>query len=97
MKEPEVTNIKSRLEVGEPDKPLFDNRDMCMVLSIICAAMITYLLFDKGILACNRLIPHALVVLSIMYVIAELMFWITQKVVRFCYIKAKRKADNKVD
>lgn len=90
--EPEVQNIRS----CESDKPFLDNRDMCAFMCIICAALITYLLFDKEIFRCNGLIPHALVIVSLIYVIAAVLFWIAQKIVKTCQIKAKRKATDKV-
>ena len=90
--------IKSiNLKTPKADKPFFDNRDMCGFMCVICAALITYLLFDKGILICNGLTSYMLVVWSVMLVIAHSLFGITQRLVRFCYFRAKRKAhDNKV-
>lgn len=95
MKEPEVTNIRSRLEFGEPNKPFLDNRDMCMALSIICAALITYIMTENSWLS-ESLIGMIGSIICFMAVISFCLFWVTQKIVRFCYIKAKRKATDKV-
>ena len=93
-KELEVTNIRSsksnRLEVREPEKPMLDNRDMCGGLCIVCAALIAYILSEH--------IPYADefqfngTIVCIIAVISVILFWITQKIVWFCYKRAKRKA-----
>lgn len=96
MKEPEVTNIRSRLEVGEPNKPLLDNRDMCGFMCIICAALITYIMSDNGLLS-ESLIGMIGSIICFIAMISFCLFWATQKIVQFCYRNAKRKADTKVD
>lgn len=97
--EPEAENITStkhdELKVGEMHEPLLDNKDMCALMCIICASLITYLLFDKGVVAVRGgLITYVLVILLLVNVIADLLIWVTQKIVRACYVRAKRKADN---
>ena len=100
MKEPEVNNIRGpkpdRLEIRESDKPFVDNRDMCGVLCIICSALITYLLCDKSVIIWSNKAQLATVVTALIFFIAFMLFWLTQKIVRTCHIRAKRKADNKV-
>lgn len=100
-KELEVTNMRSskhdRLEVIEPEKPMFDNRDMCGCLCIICGALITYLLFMHGKISYENEIELAFTIIAYMALISLIMFWITQKIVRACYKRAKRKATGKTD
>lgn len=96
MKEPEVTNIRSRLEIGELNKPLLDNRDMCGFMCVICAALITYIMSDNGLLS-ESLIGMIGSVICFIAMISFCLFFVTQKIVRLCVIRAKRKADTKVD
>ena len=98
MKELQVTNIRNtdRLDITEPDKQLFNNRDMCGFLCIICSALITYILAANGWIS-ESLVGMASSIICFIAVISFCLFWITQKIVQFCYRKAKRKADTKVD
>lgn len=97
--EPEASNIRStktnRLEVREPEKPLFDNRDMVAFLCIVCAALITNVLSGYDWFADDGI----RLVISIMFFILVIslgLFFITQKIVRACHVRAKRKATDRV-
>lgn len=92
--EPEVQNIRSPKK--EPEKPMFDDRDMLAVMCIICAALITYVMNGCGfIVYCGRVQYYGAIVCSI-GIIAAALFWTTQKIVRICHIRAKRKATERV-
>jgi hypothetical protein len=97
-KEIEVMNIRSehpdRLEVREMEKPLLDNRDMVAILSIICSALVTYLLCDKGVFSWETERELAGIVLGMMVLGVIVFYWIPQKIVRTCYLQAKRKAQD---
>lgn len=86
-----------RLEVAavkEPKKPMLDNKDMVAFLCIICAALMTYIFFDKSkVIIGSRIQLAFLVVVQIGY-IALFLYWTTQKIVRTCYFRAKRKAQD---
>ena len=98
MKEIESMDIRSqksdRLEVREPAKPMLDNRDMCGLMCIICAALITYLMFAAGLVVCHTKLQLVGTVVSFIFVIAVALFWITQKIVQFCHVRTKRKAQD---
>ena len=96
-KEPEVQNIRSPKPKQVENKPFMDNRDFVLILCIICSALITYLLCDKNVISYDDNAQLAAVVATLTFFMALSMFWVTQKIVRNCYIRAKRKADNKVD
>lgn len=101
MKEPEVTNIRSRaherLEVRETEQPMLDNRDMCGAMCVVCAALITYLMCEKGKIVYVGGIQFYGSIISSILLITLILFWITQKIVMFCFKRAKRKADIRVD
>lgn len=92
MKEPEVTNIRS----PRPDKPFLDNRDMVVILCIICAALITYLMFSAGWIPYYGIIQFGGTFILLILAVFMILFWTTQKIVRICHIRAKRKATDKV-
>ena len=92
--EPEVQNIRSPKK--DPEKPLLDTRDMLAVMCIICAALITYVMTGCGfIVYFGRMQYYGSIVCSIV-MIAAALFWTTQKIVRICHIRAKRKATERV-
>lgn len=99
-----TSNRDVRLEVIEVNNskpvPLLGNRDMVMLMCLICSILLAYLYFDKN--SITPAITHGILGYVFIYVVmvsylTGLLFWITQKIVRFCYINAKRKADTKVD
>lgn len=93
MKEIQSINLRS----PKVDKPFLDNRDMCGVMCIICAALITYLFFTNGfVIYYSRWQLYGTIV-SFVFLIFIVLFWTTQKIVCFCNRRAKRKADTKVD
>lgn len=100
MEEIEATNMRSlksdRLEVRATNKPLFDNRDMCGIMCIICAALITYLLFSNGQIVYYGKLQLAGTIVSVIFAIFMALFWLTQQIVKFCSRKAQRKATDKV-
>ncbi len=98
MKEPESTNIRSpkRLEVKEREKPFLDNRDMCGLMCIVCAALITYQLITSGQVVYGSRLQLYGAIISLMFLISVSLFCATQKIVRICYFRAKRKATDKV-
>ena len=77
------------LEVRKPDKPLFDNRDMCALLAVICGALATYILYTSGQIVCYSRFQLAGAVISTIFAIAVVLFWATQKIVRLCNKKAQ--------
>lgn len=99
-KELEAENLRSpksdRLEDREPDKPMLDNRDMCGIMCIICSVLITYFLFINGFIIYYTRIQLAGIIASVIFTIFIVLFWTTQKIVRICYKRAKRKATDKV-
>lgn len=86
--EPEVMNIRS--QKTEPEKPMLDNRDMCAFMCIICAALITYILSEK--IPYNDSVQFYGTIVCIIASMSLALFWLTQKIVRHCHIRAKRKA-----
>ena len=83
MKEIQSINLRS----PKVDKPFLDNRDMCGFMCIICAVLITY--YSRWQLGGT--------IVSFIFLVSVVLFWTTQKIVRFCNRRAKRKAhDNKV-
>lgn len=100
MKQIESMNIRTQksdmLEVREPEKPMLDNRDMCGFMCIICAALITYLIFSNGQVPHYSKIQLGGAIVCLIFIISVALFWTTQKIVRFCYKRAKRKATDKV-
>ena len=93
MKELQSINLRSpKVEV---DKPFLNNRDMCGFMCIICAALITSLMFTQVVYYSKWQFYGTIV--SFIFFIFLALFWTTQKIVRFCNRRAKRKAqDNKV-
>ncbi len=96
MKEPEVTNLRSPESIREPDKPFLDNRDMVVILCIICAVLITYLMFNAGWIPFYGIIQFGGTFILLILAVFVILFWTTQKIVKTCYIRAKRKATDKV-
>lgn len=88
--EPEVMELRSNKNI--PDKPMLDNRDMVAIMCIICSALITYLFIDKNEVIVGGIIQLSFVIMVQIAWQAVLMFWIAQKIVKFCHIRAKRKA-----
>ena len=97
-KKPEVQNIKSpqldKPEVRESDKPMFDNRDMCALMCIVCSVLITYLMYENGKIICDNAIQLIITVVALVHFIWLGLFLLTQKVIRLCYIRAKRKVQD---
>ncbi len=90
--------IKSiNLKTPKADKPFFDNRDMCGFMCVICAALITYLFFTNGFVIYYSKWQLGGTIVSFIFLVSVVLFWSTQKIVRFCSKRAKRKADTKVD
>ena len=96
MKEPEVTNLRSSKNIRKQDKPYLDNRDMVVILCIICAVLITYLMFNAGWIPFYGIIQFGGTFILLILAIFTILFWVTQKIVRYCYIRTKRKATDKV-
>lgn len=90
MKELQSINLRS----PRVDKPMLDYRDMCGIMCIICAVLITYLLFTNGFIIYYSRIQLAGIIVSVIFAIFIVLFWTTQKIVRFCYKRAKRKAQD---
>lgn len=97
-KELEIPNFptykNSGLEVAEvikPEKPMFDNRDMCGFMCIICAALITYILHSVHFFVCENNAQVVIITVASVFYISLTLIWITQKIVYICYIRAKRK------
>lgn len=100
MKEIQSINLKNpkadRLEVREPAKPMLDYRDMCGFMCIICAALITYLMFTGWNVVYYSRWQFYGSIISFVFLISIALFWTTQTIIRFCNIRAKRKATDKV-
>ena len=75
------------------EKPLFDNRDMCMAMCIICASLITYIMFSSGFIIASG-IQLIIAIIAYIFAISYVLFKITQKIVRACYFQAKRREEN---
>lgn len=93
VKEIQSINLRS----PKTDKPMLDNRDMCGFVCVICAALITYLVFTScKVVYYSRWQFHGSII-SFIFLISVALFWTTQKIVGFRYGRTKRKAhDNKV-
>lgn len=87
MKQIESVNLRSK----KADKPMLDYRDMCLLLCIICAALITYILSTHEWFADDS-IGLAGSVVCFVLAISVSLYWLTQKIVCICYQRAKRKA-----
>ena len=94
MKQLESINLRSP---KKSEEPLLDNRDMCALMCIVCSALITYLMYANGKIICDNAIQLIITVVALVHFIWLGLFILTQKIVKICHIKAKRKADNKVD
>lgn len=92
MKELQSINLRS----PKVNEPFLDNRDMCGFMCIICAALITYLIFSNGQVPHYSKIQLGGAIVCLIFIISVALFWTTQKIVRFCYKRAKRKATDKV-
>lgn len=92
----EIKSINLRSPKVEVDKPFLDNRDMCGFMCVICAALITYLFFTNGLVIYHSRWQLAGTIVSLIFLIFMVLFWTTQKIVRFCNRRAKRKATDKV-
>lgn len=93
MKEIQSINLRS----PKVEKPMLDYKDMCLWMSTVCAALITYLFYENGlIIPFNELIRDAGTVVISIAVITLVLFTITNWIVKFCYYRTKRKATDKV-
>lgn len=93
VKEIQSINLRS----PKVDKPMLDNRDMCGFMCIICAALITYLIFTSYKVVYHSRWQFYGSIISFIFLLSIALFWTTQKIVCFCYGRVKRKAhDNKV-
>lgn len=96
VKEIQSINLRSP-KVEVEDEPMLDDRDMCGFMCIVCAALITYLFFTNGFVIYHSRWQLGGTIVSFIFLESVVLFWTTQKIVRFCNRRAKRKAhDNKV-
>ncbi|MCI8955598.1 MAG: hypothetical protein HFG29_01260 [Eubacterium sp.] len=88
MKEIQSINLRS----PKVDKPMLDNRDMCGFMCIICAALITYLVFTSCKVVYYSRWQFCGSIISFIFLVSIALFWTTQKIVCFCNKRTKRKA-----
>lgn len=93
LDEPEVTNMRSPKQDSSRvrDKPMFDNRDMCALMCIVCSALITYLMYANGKIICDNTIQLIITVVALVHFIWLGLFLSTQKIIRLCY-QGKKKS-----
>lgn len=98
LDEPEVTNMRSPKQDSSRvrDKPMFGNRDMCALMCMVCSVLITYLMYENGKIICDNTIQLIITVVALVHFIWLGLFLSTQKIIRLCCIRAKRKATDKV-
>lgn len=65
----------------EDNQPFIDFRDMTMILSIICSALITYVFIQSGLIIWERIEQLVIVCVSLIFSIALVINWICNKIV----------------
>ncbi len=100
VEEPKYERLEVKVVKDIKPNPLLGNRDMVMIMCFICSILLTYIFFDKGIIIMasnDGVIEYMVIIIGIVSYVTGILFWITQKIVKYCYFSAKRKADTKVD
>lgn len=78
-------------------KPVIDNRDMCGVLSLICAVLITNIICRDGMIVYVNMVQFSFTIMAFIFFIWIAIFWTTQKILYIANRKnKKRKATDKV-
>lgn len=85
MKQLESINLRSREEQKEP---LLDYKDLLLWMCTVCASLITYLLFDKGLMILYGETARDVIAVVIMIgLITALLFEISKFIIQITQIK----------
>ena len=85
MKQLESINLRSPKAEREP---LLDYKDLLLWMCTVCASLITYLLFDKGLMILfGGMVRNAMVVAITIGMITALLFEISKFIISIAQIK----------
>lgn len=85
MKQLESINLRSREKQKEP---LLDYKDLLLWMCTVCASLITYLLFDKGLMILfGEIVRDAIAVVIMIGLITAFLFSISKWIISIAQIK----------
>ena len=85
MKQLESINLRAPKEQKEP---LLDYKDLLLWMCTVCASLITYLLFDKGLMILfGEIVRDAIAVVIIIGLITAFLFQISKWIIAIAQIK----------